>query len=621
MVQPLKRCRRLFPYPYAIRSTLVSTEYQDPRPKTGPSFVQNGETAKDDALNGAAEPVLTCFQADEAAEGIRNVHTRFADVSARLQHLRNLLNSDRPNAGEQRRAIEALDQEVDHMNHEQQYAALSHLHASNHDRSRAIERRRPYVDASLNSEDRATNRIPPPIPSGLSPSNLVRTRRRAFRPSERLTRSQRERLGQGASLMPSPSYSTPPPRPSPPLQDEAMREYAVEAQTNRESRYRAKRRKLDDGTYEDESKAITYGWKGQVVPGQLKLEIITCDGGEFSDPHVPLNSFPQNVLQDDAAVYCTKSNKCNMLLKHASGMPFSLTKMVFKAPRSGYDAPIQEGMIFVALDDADLMEKTARYEIHYSPRSYRYHRQYFEATRATHQYLSSERSPLRSIDRSRYLRDPREPPPAWHRYVENDPLLESAVISGFSVTTGDPSDDEDITPEGPSSPRPWHEADPEYSFRSYADRYRPVYADSERPTGHEYSAPTSDSEDGEATILDNLLRTAGRAPREDSPDPGTATDDGEPSAELRPYVNRRSAPSRIGLRSFDHSRSVGPPDPIPAEAYEHLGSDPGTSMSKSHADATAASSSAAVADTLAPHARFFIPPHKSSVAVKFEPHV
>lgn len=513
------------------------------------------------------------------------------------------------------------------MNHEQQYAALSHLHTSSQDRSRAVERRRPYVDALLDPDDRAANRLPPPTPSGLSPSNLVRTRRRAFRPSERLTRSQRERLGQEGSLMPGPSYSTPPPRPSPPLQSDAMREYAGQAQTNREARYRAKRRKLDDGTYEDESTAITYGWKGQVVPGQLKLQIITCDGGEYSDPHVPINSYPQNVLQDDAAVYCTKSNKCNMLLKHSSGMPFALTKMVVKAPRSGYDAPIQEGMIFVALDDVSLLEKTAQYEIHYSPKSYRYHRQRFEAMRPSQEYLTSARSPLRSIDRSRYLRDPRDPPPAWHRYVENDPVLDSAVIPGFSVMTADPSDDEHVPFEGASSPRPWHDADPEYSYRSYADRYRPVYADSERPPGYEYSAPTSDSEDGGATMLDDLLRTASRVPRHDSRHPGAATDDAEPLAEARPYTNRRSTPSTIGLRSYAdadhraHERGVGPPPPVFTEAIEHLGSDLETPTSKSHADATAAGSSAAAADTLAPHARFFIEHHKSSVAVKFDPPV
>ena len=529
-------------------------------------------------------------------------------MSARLQNLRNLLSTNSSHtAAEQRRALEALDQEVDHMNHEQRHDSFSQLAATSQELSRSTERRRTLGDSLLNSDDRATIRHPPPLPPGMNPSNLVRTRRRAFRPSERLTRSQRERLGQGGSLMPSPSYSTLPPRPSPPPQNaEALREYAGEAQANRESRYRAKRRKLDDGTYEDESKAITYGWNGQVVPGQLKLDIVSCDGGEYQDPRAELNSFPQNVLKDDGLVYCTKSNKCNMLLKHSSGMPFTLTKMIIKAPRSGYDAPLQEGMIFVALDDQDLAEKTARYEINYSPKSSLRHRQRLMAMRLDYEERMMARSPLRSIDRSRYLRDPRQPPPAWHRYEGNDPVLDSNVIPGFTVTTDDPSDDEHTPTERHSSLPPWHDADPEYPYRSYADRYRPVYAENDRPAGYEYSAPTSDSEDGEETLLDDLIRTTGRLARTDSPgldldlDPG---DDAHPFDEFRSSgADRRSTPSRIGL-----SQSERYDNQPYSRGYDLLGAEPGASSSKPQGDPAAATSSAIASDTLAPHARIFHP--------------
>ena len=506
------------------------------------------------------------------------------------------------------------------MNHEQQHAALSQLHNSNQERLRSTERRRPYVEALLNSDDRPTNRLSPPTPSSLNPSNLVRTRRRAFRPSERLTRSQRDRLHSGGMIH-APSFSTPPPHHPPPSHyaETVVREYAAEAQANRESRYRAKRRKLEDGSYEDESKALTYGFRGQVIPGPLKLDIDYCDGGEYSDPQVPTSSspqnLPQNILMDDISVYCTKSNRCNILLKHASGMPFSLTKMVVRAPRSGYDAPIQEGMIFVALDDESLLEKTARYDIHYSPKSYRYHRLRPEPPRAVHhEYMTTARSPLQSIDRSRYLRDPREPHRS--RYYDHEPTLDPVTISGFSVTTGDPSDDEEQTNEGPSSPRGW-EPDTDYSFRSYADRYRPVYTDGERPLGYEYSAPTSDSEDGETGTLHDLLHPAGRPAREDSPDPGAATDDQGAPSDLRRYRSRRSTPSRIGLRPYTH---ISASDHINPHGYERLGSDP-EPASKFVTDSAVATSSTNASDTLAPHARFFIPPHKSNVAIKFDPPV
>lgn len=62
--------------------------------------------------------------------------------------------------------------------------------------------------------------------------------------------------------------------------DHPADEYATDSQGNREQRYRAKRRKLDDGTYDDETRVISYGDEGRVTPGPLKMEIIRCDGGD-----------------------------------------------------------------------------------------------------------------------------------------------------------------------------------------------------------------------------------------------------------------------------------------------------------------------------------------------------
>ena len=491
---------------------------------------------------------------------------------------------------------------------EQRGAALHRLQMASEERTRSNERRRPRVESLLN-ESRDTIRPSPPLPTGLSPSNLVRSRRRAFRPSERLTRSQRERLGQGGTLMPSPSYSTPPPRLTPPLlnPEAVLQQHVAEA---REARYRSKRRKLDDGTYEDDSRAITYGHHGQVVPGQLKLDIATCDGGEYSDPQMSVTSWPQNVLQDDATVYCTKSNKCNMLFKHVSGMPFSLTKVVVKAPRSGYDAPIQEGMVFVAMDDDTLVEKTARYEVHYSPKSYRYHRPRFDSLRPSHDYMNSTRSPLSSIDRARYLRNPHPP---WVNQIESDPALDSAVVPAFDVVTGDPSDEEEPLRDGPPSPRLWQGTDAEHSFRSYADRYRPVYADSERPAGLDYSAPTSDSEDQEITTLDDILRSGRRLPRSgrESPDLAAPRDS---TADDFIATDRRLAPTRM-VRA--NGPGIGAPDPIMPSGYERLSTEPEATFKAN----TIVSSSEGHPDTIAPHARFFIPRHKSSIAIKFDPPV
>lgn len=51
-------------------------------------------------------------------------------------------------------------------------------------------------------------------------------------------------------------------------------------------------------------------------PGPFKMQIVSCDGGEYYEPQ-DVNTKSEHVLKDDANVYCTKENKCNILLKHS----------------------------------------------------------------------------------------------------------------------------------------------------------------------------------------------------------------------------------------------------------------------------------------------------------------
>jgi hypothetical protein len=44
-------------------------------------------------------------------------------------------------------------------------------------------------------------------------------------------------------------------------------------------------------------------------------------------------------LADDGLVYCTKNDRCNMILRHVDGECFSLTKLVIRAPPTGYTSP------------------------------------------------------------------------------------------------------------------------------------------------------------------------------------------------------------------------------------------------------------------------------------------
>lgn len=103
-------------------------------------------------------------------------------------------------------------------------------------------------------------------------------------------------------------------------------------------RRRTKRRKLDED-YPLEFKAINYGYRGQVVSGALKMEIVSCDGGLHADSRQGREYWPENVLRNDKSVYCTDSSKCNIIMRHQGGTTFCLRKLVIKAPDRGFTAP------------------------------------------------------------------------------------------------------------------------------------------------------------------------------------------------------------------------------------------------------------------------------------------
>ena len=110
-------------------------------------------------------------------------------------------------------------------------------------------------------------------------------------------------------------------------------DYYSEAEHNR----RAKRRKLDTNTLDSGFQGFNYGKYGQVEPGTLKMEIVSCDGGIYQEHGGDYSA--ENVLRSDNTVYCTKSNRCNLVLRHQGATVFSLKELVIKAPHSGYTAP------------------------------------------------------------------------------------------------------------------------------------------------------------------------------------------------------------------------------------------------------------------------------------------
>jgi hypothetical protein len=88
-----------------------------------------------------------------------------------------------------------------------------------------------------------------------------------------------------------------------------------------EVRRQTKRRKIEhDARQPPPYDGFKYGYKGQVVQGRLKMEVVSCDGGEY-EKHSSRGLYPiQNVLKNDKSVYCSERSRCNLLLKHIGEM-------------------------------------------------------------------------------------------------------------------------------------------------------------------------------------------------------------------------------------------------------------------------------------------------------------
>ncbi|KFY05746.1 hypothetical protein V492_08319, partial [Pseudogymnoascus sp. VKM F-4246] len=131
----------------------------------------------------------------------------------------------------------------------------------------------------------------------------------------------------------------------------------------------SKRRRLGSPVPEPRIPAVNYGYYGQVEPGNLNMEIEFCDGGTFSEgsERDSIRYGATNLLKQDNSVYSTKSNRCNLVLKHEGDRPFCLKEIIIRAPPRGYTAPVQEGMVFISMDSDELLTRTTNYQIQYLP--------------------------------------------------------------------------------------------------------------------------------------------------------------------------------------------------------------------------------------------------------------
>jgi len=99
------------------------------------------------------------------------------------------------------------------------------------------------------------------------------------------------------------------------------------------------------------------------------MELRYCDGGRYDSRHhlhpYSRNSYtPERALVDDDSVYCTKNPHCNMILRHVDGHCFSLQQLVIRAPMVNFTSPVKAGMIFVTMEETDLLSRTSYYSFH-----------------------------------------------------------------------------------------------------------------------------------------------------------------------------------------------------------------------------------------------------------------
>ncbi|KIW00707.1 uncharacterized protein PV09_07693 [Verruconis gallopava] len=176
-----------------------------------------------------------------------------------------------------------------------------------------------------------------------------------------------------------------------------------------------KRRKLSrdhEPSIQSTSVLEPYGRYGQVVPGQLKMEIVFCDGGEYpGDPRSGMlhmeggNYRPENVLRNDESVYCTRNSRCNLMLRQKGEALFHLESLIIAAPKRGYTAPIQQGLVFVGMSAEKLATSTASYSIYYPDDT---------SSPATQGRVTRSPTPsaAMSFRSNQHMQNPGAPPPA-----------------------------------------------------------------------------------------------------------------------------------------------------------------------------------------------------------------
>ncbi|ETK80662.1 hypothetical protein L915_13726 [Phytophthora nicotianae] len=82
----------------------------------------------------------------------------------------------------------------------------------------------------------------------------------------------------------------------------------------------------------------------------LQLQLLSCDGGEFSSSHAACNC-----LVDDTTVYSSaKGTNVNLVLKHEIDTPMCVSYVNIRGPGQGYSSPLRYAVVFVTSTPPEL---------------------------------------------------------------------------------------------------------------------------------------------------------------------------------------------------------------------------------------------------------------------------
>lgn len=486
-------------------------------------------------------------------------------ISASLQSLRQVVGTANHLSHNQALALQALDEE---------YAARNLARQSSLPGSATQVPSAESSSAETHEHARST-----------SPSQIARARRRMFRPLSRHSRARNamerlERLARSennettsSTHMFHPATSSIRPRSS-------SEENGSQVERKRDRP--TKRRKLNDGTSDDERKpAPVYGnGAGTFEPAPLTMTVLPDSDHmhrDVYDEHMKHNITKPN----NTEIYRSKRSKTNFLMKHSGAWPFTLSHIDIKVPTSDVGVSPIQGMVFVSRTQDSLLARASIYD-DYWPAIRHYHirrRPIYESYRPSRDYLQSVRGP------------PRRPPPPpqydslsdgtghWISLVQSQSHHQHvpiANIPGFDLT---------ITPltnsDGnlPSSPRTWHDADAEYTRRAYADRYRTRYPSYN--FNSEYVHDPADSNDGSWFLRQGDAERADTSPSvSESDGDDEAVNDDLRSNELNAAYHRDrvalDAARRAWITNADSTNLSTTPDFAPAATYHDQVTHPST---------------------------------------------